>query len=136
MNERRNSFILTGCAVIGVLIALFAQHLFFLFPLPWYDEMKEASLLMEDCSRIIREKREALGYPTDRRNDPNETGLIGEDITAITTTTGNLEAKRSTASPDFAALMARLYREAGLKNGDTIALGASGSFPEIGRAHV
>jgi poly-gamma-glutamate system protein len=129
MNERGNPLILISCAVIGVLIVLVVKQLLFSSPLPWYDEMKEASLLMKECSRIIREKREALGYPPDPRNDPNETGLIGEDITAITTTAGNLEAKRSAASPDFAALMVRLYREAGLKSGDTIALGVSGSFP-------
>jgi poly-gamma-glutamate system protein len=129
MKEIKNMVILIGCAVTGILIVFAAEHLLVPAPLPWYDEMKEASLLMEDCSRIIREKRKALGYPPDRRNDPNETGLIGEDITAITTTTGNLEAKRSAASPDFAALMVRLCREAGVKNGDTIALGASGSFP-------
>lgn len=129
MRETRNSFILISCALTGVLIVLAVKHLLFSSPLPWYDEMKEASLLMKECSRIIRETREDLGYPPEPRNDPNETGLIGEDITAITTTTGNLEAKRSAASPDFAALMVRLYREAGLKNGDTIALGASGSFP-------
>jgi poly-gamma-glutamate system protein len=124
-----NNVILIGCALSGVLIVLLAGHLLAPSPLPWYEEMKEASLLMEDCSRVIRERREALGYTLERRNDPNGTGLIGEDITAITTTTGNLEAKRSAASPDFAALMVRLYREAGLENGDTIALGASGSFP-------
>jgi poly-gamma-glutamate system protein len=129
VKEIRNSVVLISCALIGVLIVLLSKHLLSPSPLPWYEEMQEASLLMEDCSRIIQERREALGYGPDRRNDPNETGLIGEDLTAITTTMGNLEAKRSTAVPDFAALMVRLYREAGLKDGDTIALGASGSFP-------
>jgi len=117
------------CAIAGILLVLAAKRFLVSSRLPWYDEMKDAALLMEGCSWIIREKREELGYPVTRMYDPNATGFIGEELTSITTTLGNIEAKRSVALAGFAALMTRLYREAGLASGDTIVISASGSFP-------
>jgi poly-gamma-glutamate system protein len=127
--EIKTQALLIFCALAGILVVFAANRFLVSSRLPWYDEMKDAALLMKECSQIIREKREELGYPVTRLYDLNATGFIGEELTSITTTMGNLEAKRSAASPGFAALMVRLYREAGLTNGDTIALSASGSFP-------
>ncbi|MCK7480237.1 MAG: poly-gamma-glutamate system protein [Candidatus Moduliflexus flocculans] len=66
--------------------------------------------------------------------DPNRTGLIGLEYAETTTTLGDLEAKRTSASPDMAALAVLLLREAGLEPGDAIAVGASGSFPGLALA--
>lgn len=44
---------------------------------------------------------------------------------------GMLEAKRTALQPDFAALMVKYYRQAGLKSGDAICCGMSGSFPGL-----
>jgi poly-gamma-glutamate system protein len=63
--------------------------------------------------------------------DARATGLIGPEWSEITTTAGDLEAKRSTVNPNFAVLMMRLLREAGVRPGDTIALNCSGSFPAL-----
>lgn len=63
--------------------------------------------------------------------DINQTGLIGPQWTALTSSMGVLEAKRTSLNPNFAALMVRLYSEAGLKSGDTVAMGLSGSFPGL-----
>ncbi len=63
--------------------------------------------------------------------DPNRTGLIGSEFTEITTTSGDLQAKRTTTNPDFAALMAYLLLKVGVKEGDCVAIGASGSFPGV-----
>jgi len=127
--EIKTRLLLFFCALAGILLVFTVKRFLVSSRLQWYDEMKCAALLMEECSQIIREKREGLGYPVARLYDPNATGFIGEELTSITTTLGNIEAKRSVAQADFAALMARLYREAGLSSGDTIALSASGSFP-------
>lgn len=59
------------------------------------------------------------------------TGLLGDEFTFITTTIAPLEAKRTTANPDMAALMAALMRQAGVKEGDTVGAGFSGSFPAM-----
>ena len=49
----------------------------------------------------------------------------------LTTTLGNLSAKITATNPDFAALLIDLFIRAGLKRGDVIAIGASGSFPSL-----
>lgn len=86
---------------------------------------------MERCLGSIRAARLASNHPLDRTLDPNETGLIGEEFTPLTTSLGDLEAKRTTTNPAFAALMVRYFQQAGLDRGDSIAVGASGSFPAL-----
>lgn len=98
---------------------------------PYYDAQVEAAELMKRCTAVIRDYRLSLGIPIDPELDPNETGLIGDEFTDITTSVGNLEAKRTATNPAFAALMVRYFKEAGLGPGDVIAVGASGSFPAL-----
>lgn len=100
-------------------------------PRPYHDAQVEAANLMMRCTAAIREYRLSLGIPIDRDLDPNETGLIGGEFTEITTTAGNLEAKRTATNPAFAALMVKFFKEAGLEPGDVVAVGASGSFPSL-----
>ena len=71
------------------------------------------------------------GVPIDAVVDVNRTGLIGLGSSPITTSLGNLEAKRTTTNPDFAALVVMLLDQAGVRRGDAVAVGASGSFPAL-----
>lgn len=97
----------------------------------YYEQQIVAAELMQSGMRQIRELRESLGIAINPNEDPNLTGLIGAEITEFTTSLGNLEAKRTATNPDFAALMVRLFVEAGLDSGDFVAIGASGSFPSL-----
>ncbi len=63
--------------------------------------------------------------------DLNKTGLIGPEWTPLTTTPGIEEAKRTALDPNFAALLVRYFKEAGLQAGDRVAVGTSGSFPGL-----
>lgn len=63
--------------------------------------------------------------------DINGTGLIGLENSPITTTLGSLEAKRTTTNPNMGALVVHLLHEAGVREGETVAVGASGSFPAL-----
>lgn len=94
-------------------------------------EMKEASEIMAEAMGAIKKCREERSVPLDVKNDFNETGLIGVELSSITTSLGNLEAKRTTTNPNFAALVVFLLKQAGLERGDTVAVGASGSFPAL-----
>jgi poly-gamma-glutamate system protein len=98
---------------------------------PFRREAAEAARLMANAEAAVRECRGAKGWPVDEKSDPNRTGLIGLETSAITTSLGNLAAKRTTTNPDFAGLAVRLLREAGVRKGDTIAVGASSSFPAL-----
>ena len=98
---------------------------------PKYEEQVLAAQIMEKSFAVLRDVRDEEGLPIDGGLDPNRTGLIGEEFTPITTSIGNLEAKRTSTSPAFAALLVRLFYEAGLEPGSTVAIGASGSFPGL-----
>ncbi len=98
---------------------------------PYYKEQVLAAQLMQESLDIIRQEKLARNIPIDRLLDPNETGLIGEEFTEITTSLGNLESKRTSTNPSFAALLVRLFHEADLSPGATVAIGASGSFPGL-----
>ncbi|MGD1010388.1 MAG: poly-gamma-glutamate system protein [Candidatus Aminicenantales bacterium] len=94
-------------------------------------EMIEAARLMAKAEIAVRDCRAARGFPVDERSDPNRTGLIGLETSPITTSLGSLEAKRTTTNPEFAGLLVRLLSEAGVRKGDAVAIGASGSFPAL-----
>jgi poly-gamma-glutamate system protein len=94
-------------------------------------EMIEASRLMARAENAVRDCRERKGVSLNEAADPNRTGLIGLETSPITTSLGHLAAKRTTTNPDFAGLLVRLLDEAGVRRGDAVAVGASGSFPAL-----
>ncbi len=77
----------------------------------------------------IREWRRAAGIPVDRTLDPNNTGIVGDEFSLLTTSLGDVAAKRTAANPAFAGVIAGYFQDAGLTRGDVVAIGASGSFP-------
>ena len=94
-------------------------------------EMVTASKIMQEGMEVLRECRKAEGIPFDPQSDPNRTGLIGLKSSPLTTSLGQLEAKRTTTNPNFAALVVFLLRKAGVKRGEIVAVAASGSFPAL-----
>ncbi len=99
------------------LLGLFSVHktIIEVPPHPRYAEQLEAARLMERALSSIKDAKIKHGLPINQDEDPNQTGLIGEMFTTITTSSGNLEAKRTgTSPPAFAALMVRLFDQAGL----------------------
>jgi poly-gamma-glutamate system protein len=94
----------------------------------------EAARLMERSLASVRALRLEKRIPIDRTIDPNATGIIGDEFSALTTSVGAVEAKRTAANPAFAAVMVGYFRRAGLKAGDVVAVGASGSFPAFALA--
>lgn len=77
----------------------------------------------------IAEWREQNGIATPRELDPHACGLIGVEWSAITTTLGDLEAKRTACDPAWAVQFSRWYAELGLAPGDRVAIYSSASFP-------
>lgn len=97
----------------------------------WYEEKLEASRLSHHAARHIKESRLEKGVFIDVVNDPNQTALIGQEYTMITTDKGYIEAKLSSVNPNFAAVVVQLMKDAGLEKGDLVAIAFSGSFPGI-----
>ncbi len=86
---------------------------------------------MERAVLVMRRHCDKEGIKIDKIVDPGRTGLIGPAYSGIVTTKGNLEAKQAAVNPAMAGLIVHLLKQAGVKRGDTIALGSSGSFPGL-----
>jgi len=95
------------------------------------QEMLEASGIMQEALSILKDCRNRLEVTINKEDDPNQTGLIGVRYSPLTTSLGHLEAKRTTTNPNFAALVVSLLKEVGVRRGETIAAGASSSFPSL-----
>jgi poly-gamma-glutamate system protein len=94
-------------------------------------EMLEAAQIMSDAEAVLRACLSEKGLTVVEEHDINGTGLIGLEWSLMTTSIGNLESKRTTTNPNMAALVVYLFREAGVKKGDSVAIGGSGSFPAL-----
>lgn len=99
------------------------------------DEQLEAARIMAETEEYLKQMIQQKGILL-QPEDLNATFLIGPEVTELTTTTGVLEAKRTSLVPDMAAMMVRFYDEAGLEKGDTVAIGSSGSFPGLAIASI
>ncbi|MCD8052767.1 MAG: poly-gamma-glutamate system protein [Lachnospiraceae bacterium] len=97
------------------------------------DVKRVAEEKMALCMEAIRGYKEEEGLEL-AEEDLFETGLLGDRLTGLTTTLGILEAKRTSAATVMAALAVELLTEAGVKAGDTIGAGFSGSFPGLNLA--
>ena len=104
-----------------------------LVPYALQAQQLDAAQRMLRCMEAVRSYKEELRIPLSPE-DLHGTGLIGEDYNANTTTAGILEAKRTTASTDMAALMVVLLNEAGIRSGDRVGAVMSGSFPGMNLA--
>lgn len=98
-----------------------------------YARMLDAAQLEQKCSREIFLTKYRLNL-LNEYDDVNRTGLIGEEVTDLTTTIGVVEAKRTAANPDFAAYLVRLLLERGFEKDDTVLVTMTGSFPGLNLA--
>ena len=99
--------------------------------LKYYDQKIEASNLAKEATEYLKEFRMHKSVFIDVVNDPNETALIGQDITPITTDRGYIEAKLTTTNPNFAAVVVDMLKEADLEKNDVVAVAFTGSFPGL-----
>ena len=83
------------------------------------------------AQRALWAHQRALGLPQSEEEDPNRTGFVGVEWSPLTTTLGELPAKRTAANPLFGVRCLRWFRELGLQRGDRIAVFSSSSFPGL-----
>jgi poly-gamma-glutamate system protein len=97
----------------------------------WYAEKLEAAQLSELAAKQLKSYRFEKGVFIDEVNDPNQTALIGQEYTLITTDRGYIDSKLSATNPNFAAVVVQLLKDAGVRKGDNVAVALSGSFPGL-----
>ena len=94
----------------------------------FYQYQIAAAEQMKQCIDTLR----TLPFdPEAIKLDPNRTNLIGIEYSEITTTLGDLAAKRTSTNPDFAALLVTWFEKLNLRENDVVAIGCSGSFPAL-----
>ncbi len=103
---------------------------------PNYDLKMHAAQRMLLAFDALRADRAAAGWALDEINDPNQSALIGERYSLITTDQGELGAKLTSINPNFAAVLLQMLSDAGAKKGDKVAVGFTGSFPALNIAVI
>lgn len=103
---------------------------------PHFEEKLEAARLMRAGMERLREHRVRHVGPIDLEVDPTNSGMVGLASSSVTTNTGSIQAKRTTINPNWAAVVVELLYQAGAQEGDTIAVGFSGSFPALNVASL
>ncbi|MEO0324647.1 MAG: poly-gamma-glutamate system protein [Myxococcota bacterium] len=79
--------------------------------------------------RAIHLERIRQQLPLEIEHDPAASGLIGPAVSPIVSTPGHLPSKQTSVNPNFAAAFVVLLSEAGVREGDLVAVGLTGSFP-------
>ncbi|MBI5507594.1 MAG: poly-gamma-glutamate system protein [Deltaproteobacteria bacterium] len=97
----------------------------------YYAEKLEAAHLADRALAVLKDERLKRGIPIDPDSDPAATGVIGQLLSSVTSHSGDLPAKQTSANPNFAAVIVELMKRAGVAEGDSVALGLTGSFPAL-----
>jgi poly-gamma-glutamate system protein len=97
----------------------------------YFDEKLQAANMTMAAVEFLKNDRMENVYFIDKLNDPNETGIIGQKYSQITSEEGSLPIKLSTTNPNFAAFLVELLKQAGIHKDDHVVVCMTGSFPAL-----
>jgi poly-gamma-glutamate system protein len=98
---------------------------------PDYEAMISATRLATECMATIKAEALQRGIQIQRESDPTQSGLIGVWLSPVTSSYGSLGSKQTSVNPNFAAVVVKLLRQAGVQADDCVAVAYSGSFPAV-----
>ncbi|RKZ33740.1 poly-gamma-glutamate system protein [bacterium] len=124
-------FILALIGIGAITIVEFTLHK---VKQPWFESKLAATKLTQQAHRAIYSAVSDKKIVVDKITDPNETGLIGEQFTLITTDQGDLESKLTSTNPNWAGVIVHLLKRAGVEKGDYVAVAWTGSMPAMNMA--
>jgi poly-gamma-glutamate system protein len=125
---------LIGLAALSIAVYAAAERSLAPVHAEAYRKKLEAVRLMEKAESAILAAKHERGIEIDPRNDAQNRGVIGPQFSLITTDRGSQSAKQLAAHPNFAAAVAQMMLEAGVKPGDEVAIGMTGSLPGLNLA--
>jgi len=125
----KNNWSLVALAVLSLVLFYIVQASFNDVQAANYAEKLDAAQKMETAMRVLKTAAMVQGYKIDSVNDPNETGLVGVNVSSITTSTGSLSDRLTTLNPNFAAACVDMLINAGLQAGNYVAVGVTGANP-------
>jgi poly-gamma-glutamate system protein len=101
---------------------------------PHYAEKMLAARKAHDAFDVIADASERRGLRLRAKTDPSGSRLIGDVLSPITSGSGSLVSKQTTANPNFAAVVVQWLKDLRIKSGDVVAIAVSGSFPALNAA--
>lgn len=120
---------LIALALLSLVVFFLAERTAQNIQQPRYRLKMKAAQTVVRAQDAIKEELSRRGLKLDKRNDPWHSGLIGEERTVVTSDRGVSAAKILAANPNFAAAFVDLLYRAGVRKGDTVAVGLTGSIP-------
>jgi poly-gamma-glutamate system protein len=128
---RRADLFLVALAILGLGFHALSEATRRMVPQPFLEDKLAAATRTERCFEAIRSARSGAPATLDNENDPEASGLIGQEFSLATTDRGVLEAKLTSVNPNFAAVFVEYFHELKLKPGDPVAIALTGSFPAL-----
>lgn len=132
--SRASTPALVGLACGALVLYAFAERSVAPVHARAYQEKLAAVRLMQRAEKAILEVKGEHGITIDSKNDPDRYGVIGPQFSLITTDRGSQSAKMLAAHPNFAAAATQLILQAGVRSGDLVAIGMTGSLPGMNLA--
>jgi poly-gamma-glutamate system protein len=129
--SRRSIWTLLVLCVVSFAIFQFVEHHRVIREQPWYPVKMQAAQLVAKGLQALREARLEKEVFAREYEDPRLAAILGQQFSLITTDEGLFEAKIIGANPNFGAVAVDLFKQAGLKSGDLVAVGCTGSNPGV-----
>jgi len=101
--------------------------------MPNFDQKMKAATLMDKAMRDLAVYRSESDQ-SESFGDPRLDMIIGQQFSTITTDFAAFEDKIAGANPNYAALIVDFLEQAGVKAGDQVAVGFTGSHPGVNLA--
>ena len=98
---------------------------------PLWPVEERAWTRVRNAQRMLWETQGRLGVEQLREDDRLETGLIGVEWSDITTTLGDVRAKRTSADPLWTSRLFEWFDALALRENDRIVVYSSSSFPAL-----
>ncbi|OHD72038.1 MAG: hypothetical protein A2W19_03605 [Spirochaetes bacterium RBG_16_49_21] len=121
-------------AILAVIVLIIVESFKLNLKQPYYREKIRAARYMLQAMDIIKQHRVKNIGPINKAIDPLHTGLIGVLSSPITSTTVDIDSKLISLNPNWAAVIVSMLKEAKVRNGSTVAVSFTGSFPAMNLA--
>jgi poly-gamma-glutamate system protein len=128
---RVNRWVLVALAVLSLFLFFVVTRSVRMVKSRLYEEKLASARLSEQAFRVVREMRLQLGFPIDSVNDPNVSGLVGQQYSQTSYGRGDLSDELTTIDPNFSAAIVEMLHRAGVRRGDSIGVSWDGSYPAL-----
>jgi poly-gamma-glutamate system protein len=126
-----SNLVISILAILSILSYLLVENTMSFVKEDYFDLKIKAAKHTKKALQHLKDVQYKNVVFVDNLNDPNETGLIGQKYSHITTGSGSLPIKLSTTNPNMSALIIQLLKDANVSANDNVAVCLTGSYPAV-----